>query len=258
MPPSANGSTAELVKKILLFEDDEGITDLIREIFRQEKNFRLIDYDDSDRPLEKIRHHKPDLLILDLNLPSVSGWDVIKMIRQEKTLPYLPVIMITACYKTPQDIVSGLEHFQADDYILKPFSPVVFLARVKALLRRQEMQSVAIKKSGIATAPAAGREIKVNGIRINPDNFEVYANGEKIQLSPTQFKILLLLVKRAGNICTRDEISSLVVTNTDEDADFLRTIDKHISDLRRKLGKHGDKIKSVYGLGYIFETKITS
>ncbi|MDI6757757.1 MAG: response regulator transcription factor [Endomicrobiia bacterium] len=233
----------ESTKKILLFEDDEGITQLIACALGQDPSFELVEYGDSDRPLEKVREHKPDLIILDLNLPSVSGWDVIKIIRQDKSLGRIPVIMITGHYRSASDIVNGLGEFEADDYVLKPFSPNVLLARVKAMLRRRDMSVAGGKKTG------ESREIKFAGIRINPDNSEVSVNGgNKVELTQTEFNILFFLMKRSGKTCTRDEIYDYIGAPTEDI--ISRVIDKHIVGIRKKLGKYGSRIKAVFGVGY--------
>jgi len=233
----------EPAKKILLFEDDAGITHLIAAILEQDASFELVDYDDSDRPLEKIREHKPDLIILDLNLPSVSGWDVIKILRQDKTFGNIPVIMITGHYRATQDIVNGLGDFCADDYVLKPFSPNVLLARIKALLRRRLLSDRAVKKS----SPES--ELKFAGIRINTESSEVFVNGgSKVDLTQTEFNILFYLMKRCGKPCTRDEIYDYIGAPSEDI--MSRVIDKHIVGIRKKLGKYGGLIKSVFGVGY--------
>lgn len=238
-----NGKMKESAKKILLFEDDESITHLISAILEQDASFELVDYDDSDRPLEKIREHKPDLIILDLNLPSVSGWDVIKILRQDKTHGHIPVIMITGHYRATQDIVNGLGDFCADDYVLKPFSPNVLMARVKALLRRRIMSDSGRNKS------SPDSDLKFGGIRINAESSEVFVNGgSKIELTQTEFNILFYLMKRCGKPCTRDEIYDYIGAPSEDI--ISRVIDKHIVGIRKKLGKYGGLIKSVFGVGY--------
>lgn len=228
------------IKKILLFEDDDGITHLIRQAIALEENFKLINYEHSDNSLEKIKRHNPDAIILDLNLEPISGWDVIKMLRGEKSLPYIPVIMITGCYKSTVDMVNALEHFYADDYILKPFNPSILIARIKAILRRQEITRQKKSKSP---------EIKIGGITVNSENMSVYVNGERAELTPTEFKIFMHLAKKVGNVCARAEI--LMLLGNDEG--YSRTVDRHVSEIRRKLGRYGDKIKSVFGFGYMLE-----
>ncbi len=232
-----------VIRKILLFEDDEEITKLIEYALYREPSFKIVSYCDSDGPLEKVKKHNPDLIILDLNLPSVSGWDVIKIIRQDKTLPYIPVIMITGYYKSSCDIVHALESFQADDYITKPFSPDILLARAKSILRRTSGNARKITKNNDT--------LKLRKLTVNHETYEVKMDGQKIELTPTEFKILAYLLKRTPAVCTREELLESV--HIDASDYFSRTIDRHITELRKKLDNYGEKIKTVTGVGYKIE-----
>lgn len=174
----------------------------------------------------------PDLVILDLMLPDLDGFDICRMMKNDTRYSVIPIIMLTA--KTQEtDKVAGLE-MGADDYLTKPFSPRELVARVKAVLRR--------------AAPAEDVTISIGGITIDPERFEVSIGEVPVVLTPVEFKILLLLVRNAGKVFSRERILDHLWGN--EKAVIDRTVDVHIKNLRDKLGASGDLVKNIRGVGY--------
>jgi DNA-binding response OmpR family regulator len=179
----------------------------------------------------------PDLVILDLMLPDMDGLEICKHLKSSDTTSSIPIIMLTA-RGDETDRVLGLE-LGADDYVTKPFSPRELAARVKAVLRRR------------ATAEAAGRTRVGNILTVDPDRFEVAVRGKRIQLTPTEFRILALLSSDVGRVFTRDQILDHLWGH--EKAVIDRTVDVHIKHLRDKLGKAASLVKNVRGVGYKLE-----
>lgn len=180
----------------------------------------------------------PDLIILDIMLPDWDGFELLKYLKNDPKLKEIPVIMLTA--RTEEaDKVLGLE-MGADDYITKPFSPRELVARVKSVLRRYEKTTSEIITYG-------------DELVIDLESNQAYLRGQTLQLTATEFKILSLLVSRPGKVFSREEILSHLWGH---DKDTLeRTVDAHISNLRKKLGELGQSIKNVRGLGYKIEAK---
>jgi len=178
-----------------------------------------------------------DLLILDWMLPGVSGIEIAKTIRKEHADPGAPILMVTARVE-PADIVLGLEA-GADDYVTKPFEIPVFLARVRALLRRAAQGGSARKSSGVH---------ELAGLWLNENTYGVKVDQEPIQLTHSEFKLLLALIKNGGRVLTRSALIDMVQGSDVSVVD--RTIDTHVFGLRKKLGKYGELIETVRGVGY--------
>jgi len=175
--------------------------------------------------------------VLDLMLPGIDGFEVCKKLKNDSKTSHIPIIMVTAKGEE-SDIVSGLE-IGADDYVVKPFSPKVLIARVRRLLQRSVEKDI--------EKPT----VKVHDITINPSRHEVLINNKTIDLTYTEFMILYVLAKRSGNVFTRYQIVDLVHGN-----DYLvteRAIDVQIVSLRKKLGAAGTYIETVRGVGYRFK-----
>jgi two-component system phosphate regulon response regulator PhoB/two-component system alkaline phosphatase synthesis response regulator PhoP len=179
----------------------------------------------------------PDLLILDLMLPDIDGFDVCKGLKKDERYSSIPVIMLTAKGDVT-DRILGLE-FGADDYVVKPFSPRELVARVKAVLRRGKPKK------------EVSEVITMAELKINLQKVRVYVNDKKIDLTPTEFKILELLSKRIGWVYSRNQILDHLWGNDKIVVD--RTVDVHIRNLRDKLGKAGNLIRNVRGIGYKLE-----
>jgi len=223
-------------EKIFVVDDEEDILDLVEYILSKE-GYKLRRFTSGEDVLKAIRQDKPELLLLDLMLPGVDGLDVCKMIKRDDELGNLPIIMLTAKGEEA-DIVSGLE-IGADDYITKPFSSRVLLARIKAILRRQN--------SRLSNDESI---IEIEGITIHPGRHEVTIEGNRIDLTFSEFRLLQLLAKRPGWVYSRYQIvdalrgSDYPVTE--------RAVDVQVVGLRKKLGKKGRLIETVRGVGYKF------
>jgi two-component system OmpR family response regulator len=217
---------------ILLVEDEKKLSDMVAQHLRQE-GFKVALAADGVDALQIWEELKPDLLVLDLMLPRLSGWEVLKKIRQKHNTP---VIALTA-RADEIDKLLGLE-LGADDYITKPFSPRELTARIKAVLRRSR------PAGKIST-------ISFYNLSINPDRLEATIGDNQLTLTATEFKILLLLAENPGQVFSRLHILERVFGDMYEG--YERTIDTHISNLRHKIEAVNISeisIKTVYGIGY--------
>ncbi len=222
--------------KILVVEDEEDVQELIR--YNLENNgYRVESALDGKTALSKANSTKPDLVLLDLMLPKIDGLQVCRSLKENALTSAIPVVMLTA-KGTERDIVAGLE-MGADDYITKPFSPRVLLARLKAVLRRRS-QPPATEKS----------VIRVHDLEIDPKRHRVFVDGKEAELTTTEFKLLQFLAARPGWVFTRYQIVDAV-----HGADYPvtdRSVDVQVVGLRKKLGRAGEYIETVRGVGYRF------
>lgn len=229
--------------RILVVDDEEFILTLI-EFNLQQAGFEVITAMDGAEGLRKATEENPDLIILDLMLPKMDGMEVCKELRLQRIMT--PILMLTA--KDDEfDKVLGLE-LGADDYMTKPFSPREVVARVKAILRRTRMND-----DNAQEEQDAGR-IMIADLKIMPEYYEAYYRGEKLELTPKEFELLVYLAKHKGRVLTRDQLLS-AVWNYDFAGD-TRIVDVHISHLRDKIEKNTKKpvyIKTIRGLGYKLE-----
>ncbi len=221
-------------KRILVVEDDQNISELIR------VNLARAGYESTcvfsgEDAIRAIREAAPDLLLLDLMLPGVGGLDVCRLAKADKATQSMPIIMVTARGEE-SDIVRGLE-LGADDYVTKPFSPKVLLARIKSVLRRN--------------MPPAGNDdaiIEIHDVCIHTGRHAVYVDEAAIELTASEFRLLLTLANRPGWVRTRDQIieslhgAGYPVTD--------RSVDVQVVGLRKKLGNAGKLIETVRGVGY--------
>lgn len=230
---------------ILVVEDDEDIQQLVS--YNLVKNgFNVSCADTGEEALEVMKEEKTDLILLDLMLPGISGLEVCRLVKEHKKTARLPVIMLTAKGEE-EDIITGLES-GADDYITKPFSAKVLIARIKANLRR--MALTAQEKDASRTEPDS---ISVHGIEINRGQHRVTVKGTSIDLTATEFAILDMLARRPGWVFTRQQIIDSV-----RGYDYLitpRSIDVQIFGLRKKLGDAGQLVETVRGIGYRFKAE---
>lgn len=225
-----------MIKKIAIIDDEPDLVELVA-LHLKRAGFQTETFLDGQTFLRYLDRQRPDLVILDLILPDVDGFEICKYLRSNKEFASLPIIMLTAKGDETDRIV-GLE-LGADDYITKPFSVKELVARVKAVLRRLEAQ-LKIQR------------LEIGGkLAVDLENYEVLVNGEKIELTSTEFKILGLLAKNKGRIFTRDQILDYLWGQ--EKAVVDRTIDVHIRNLREKLGKAAGLIKNIRGVGYKIE-----
>jgi two-component system alkaline phosphatase synthesis response regulator PhoP len=220
---------------ILVVEDDEAIQELIAYNLTKER-FRVTRVATGEDAVRKLHSETFNLVLLDLMLPGIDGFEVCRTIRKNPATESLPVMMVTAKGEE-SDIVSGLE-LGADDYIIKPFSPKVLVARVKALLRRR-------KKSETAAEDAP---IELHGIALHPGRREVTVAGKPVDLTNMEFRVLQFLAGQPGWVFTRYQIVEAVRGENYPVTD--RSVDVLIVGLRKKLGKSGDFIETVRGVGY--------
>jgi phosphate regulon transcriptional regulator PhoB len=228
------------MKRVLLIEDDRDIVELVRYNLERE-GFQVAAATDGATGLAQIRKTPPDILLLDLMLPKLSGLDICKEIRRDQSLNRLPILMLTARGEEADRVV-GLE-MGADDYVTKPFSPRELGARVKALLRRTE------------PAGEAPRMIESRGLTIDPSSYRVTHDGHPVTLSTLEFRLLYYLATRPNRVFTRDQLLD-AVWGTER---FVtpRSVDVYIRRLREKVetdADHPSFLKTVRGAGYMFES----
>ena len=222
-----------ITKTIYIVEDEPDIRETLAYNLSQE-GFKVSEFSDAESCLDKIQKKKPDLLILDLMLPGMSGLDLCKQIRTDKSLQNLAIIMLTAKGEEVDRII-GFE-LGADDYVTKPFSVRELILRVKVILKKQ-------------TDTTENNELVEFGpIKLNLDAHEVLINDDEIILTALEFKLLKHLIQRRGRVQTRDQLLGDVWGYSSEIT--TRTVDTHIKRLREKLGTVGDYIQTVRGVGY--------
>jgi len=182
---------------------------------------------------------QPDLILLDVGLPDISGFEVCRLLREDERTASILIVMLTA-RKMKEQIVQGLLQC-ADDYITKPYEPEILLARVRAMLRRK-----------IKLAPDEESSVLRRGeLSINSETFEVFVDQQPVKLTKTEFGILLLLARRPGVVFSRQQIVDHVWS--EEICISARVVDNQITNLRKKLGPVRERIESIYGLGYKFK-----
>jgi len=222
-------------KKIIAIIDDEpDILELVS-LSMEKSGYDTIKFDNGADLLAALPKKIPDLLILDLMLPDMDGFDICKEIRKNDNISSLPIIMLTA-KNDVTDRVLGLE-FGADDYVVKPFSPRELTARVKAVLRRQNKTEELTKSIKIG-----------NDLLIDLQRYKVTKDGIELNLTSTEYKILKMLASRPGWVYSRNQMLDYLWGNDKIVID--RTIDVHVRNLRSKLGAAGNRIKNVRGVGY--------
>lgn len=222
---------------VLLVEDEEDIQQVVEYNLLKEGH-AVTCAANGEEGLKLARTKQPDLLLLDLMLPGIDGLEVCRALKRDASTASIPIIMLTARGEE-QDIVTGLE-LGADDYVTKPFSPKVLIARVAAVLRRRS------EPEG-----EKGRIIEAGSLVINPGRHEVLVRGEPVELTYTEFRLLQLLASRSGWVFTRYQI-----VNAIRGEDYVvteRSVDVQIVGLRKKLGEAGRFIETVRGVGYKFK-----
>jgi two-component system phosphate regulon response regulator PhoB len=225
-----------MMQSVLIVEDEPAIRELIS-LYLTQAGFHPLQAVTAEDARFILRTEKPDLIIIDWMLPGMSGFDLARFLRRDQETKNLPIIMLTAKHEE-EDKIKGLEA-GADDYITKPFSPRELMARIKALLRRQEMT-------------LANEKIEFGGLILDPIAHRVTAKGEAIDLGPTEFRLLHFFMMNPERVHSRAQVldhvwgSHIVVED--------RTVDVHIRRLRRALETKGyaDYIQTVRGVGYRF------
>jgi two-component system phosphate regulon response regulator PhoB len=225
-------------EQILIVEDDEDIQELIRYNLAQ-AGYRVAVAGTGEEGLKAARAKKPDLILLDIMLPGMDGLEVCRILSAHNDTRHIPIIMLTAKGEEA-DVVTGLQ-MGADDYITKPFSPRVLLARIKVVLRRQEREG----------EEGAEQPLKAGEIHIHPGRREVHVKSKLVDLTFTEFGILHFLARHPGWVYTREQIVDAVHGEDYPVTD--RSIDVQMVSLRRKLGAAGEAIETVRGVGYRFK-----
>jgi len=219
--------------RILLIDDDAELCNLLGEFLKRE-GFQVECAHDGPSGLDKALAGGADLVVLDVMLPGLDGFEILRRLRPQSKVP---VIMLTARGEDVDRIV-GLE-LGADDYLPKPFNPRELAARIRAVLRRYEQRP-----------PAAAGRVEVNGVTLDPASREVFVQGKRVELTTFEFDILELLMRSAGRVLSRDRLMENFYNR--KATPFDRSIDMHISHLRKKI-EHGDTlIKTIRGIGYQF------
>jgi DNA-binding response OmpR family regulator len=222
---------------ILIIEDDPDIRELTRYNLSRE-GYAIVEATSGDEGLRQVQECSIDLILLDLMLPGIDGLEVCRRIRADDETKNIPIIMLTAKGEEA-DIVAGLE-VGADDYVTKPFSPRVLLARVRAILRR-----------GQTDEPSDDSILRAQNIEVDSTRHEVRVSGECVDMTRTEFEVLKYLARRPGWVRTRGQIVDAV--HGDLYPVTERSVDVQIVGLRKKLGDSGNLIETVRGVGYRFK-----
>jgi two-component system phosphate regulon response regulator PhoB len=226
-------------EKILVVDDEEDILELVKYNLAKE-GYEITSALSGEKALSRATEKKFDLIVLDLMLPGLDGLEVAKRLKNNPDTHHIPIIMLTAKGEEA-DVVTGLE-IGADDYITKPFSPRVLLARIKAVLRR-----------GPEVAAEIDEVLQIHELEIHLGRREARAAGEMLDLTYTEFQVLWHLAKRPGWVLTRAQIVDAVRGNDYPVTD--RSVDVQIVGLRKKLGPYGKYIETVRGVGYRFKER---
>jgi DNA-binding response OmpR family regulator len=219
-------------RTILVIDDEPELVKLL-DYNLSKAGYLVLSAKDGEAGLAAARRHAPDAIILDIMMPGLDGWEVCKRLRQDPATASLPLLMLTAKGEEG-DRVLGLE-LGADDYLTKPFGVRELVARVKALLRRLE-------------AAASPEIVKTGKLVIDSSRRTVQAGGKPVVLTATEFNLLKALAEKEGRVISREDLLSLA--RGDDVAVMDRTVDVHVAALRKKLGKHGEMIETVRGVGY--------
>lgn len=230
-----------MTKTVLVVDDEKDIRDLIAYNLTKE-GFTVVAASDGNEALAKVKQHPISVIVLDIMMPGMDGYEVCRAIRANDKTARIPVLFLTARAAEVDQII-GLE-IGGDDYIQKPVSPRVLVARVKAMLRRSE----------ITAAPPEGskekEQIKIEGIEIDRGSYRVKIDGSEVFFPRKEFELLFYLASHPGRVYSRDNLLNQVWG----DGAFVveRTVDVHVFKVREKLGAYGDKIETVKGVGYRF------
>lgn len=227
--------------KILIIEDNSDVRELLKTVLLL-KEFEVIEFSTGRRGIAQAKSKLPDLIVLDLILPDIDGFEVCKILKRDPKTSKIPVIMLTARTEI-LDRVKGLE-LGADDYLVKPFEPLELLARIKVLLRR----------SG-ATAPEMRARLELGGFVAEPSNYRLQINAREVSdLTPKEFDVLYALMQNAPKTISRQDIFQQVWGKSQKD--YTRVIDIHIAKIRKKLGKNASCIKTIPAKGYLFSPNL--
>ncbi len=233
-----------ITKKILVVDDDKNICELLN-IYLKNEGYEIVFAYDGSEAVTKAKEEKPDLIVLDVMMPIINGWEACKLIRQ---FTAVPIIMLTAL-DALENKVQGL-NIGADDYIVKPFEPMEVLARINAHLRREEQKSKQEEK-------LPSTKVEVDNLELNLDTYEVRLNHELIKdLKPKEIQLLYFFMTNKNQVFTREQLLDKVWGY--EYFGGTRTVDVHIKSVREKLSSDKNKweIKTIWNVGYKFEVKV--
>jgi two-component system alkaline phosphatase synthesis response regulator PhoP len=233
-----NGEMIMAKERILVVDDEEDILELVRYNLARE-GYQVSCSETGERALKMTRNETFDLAILDLMLPGIDGLDVARKLKNDNKTRHIQIIMLTAKGEEA-DVVAGLE-LGADDYITKPFSPRILIARVRAVIRRKAMEIAGQDDT---------KELVIHDIVIHPGRRSVMVEGRTVDLTFTEFQVLSAMARRPGWVFTRSQIVDAVRGEGYPVTD--RSVDVQIVGLRKKLGSHGKYIETVRGVGYRF------
>jgi two-component system phosphate regulon response regulator PhoB len=230
---------SKTVPRVLVVEDEPDIAALIAYQLTRE-GFRVETTGTGTEALESVHREVPDLVVLDRMLPGVTGDEVLQRLKDEPATAAIPVLVLTA-KREQEDRIQGLE-LGADDYLTKPFSPRELVLRVQAILRR-------MRETGVTSG---GRILRAGPIRMDVGAHQVSMNGEELNLTPTEFRLLQALMERRGRTQSRKQLLEKAwdVEAGVSDRIQTRTVDMHVRRLRSKLGELGDWIETIRGFGY--------
>jgi DNA-binding response OmpR family regulator len=219
------------VRHIVVVEDEEDIADLVALHLRRE-GYRVTLHGDGEEAWHALDRRTPELVVLDLMLPGIDGLEICRRMRRSERLRDVPILILTARGEDA-DVVTGLE-LGADDYVTKPFSPRVLVARIRALLRRAE------------NGGEDSEVLRVGPIEIDAGRHEIRVDGRLLDPTHSEFQILEFLARRPGRVRGREEILEAI----GERSVLARTVDVHVGALRKKLGEAGERLETVRGVGY--------
>ena len=224
---------------VLIIEDEPSLQEILTYNL-ESRGYQVLVFDDGTEGLEGVRKHVPDIVLLDIMLPGMDGFEVCRHIRSDPLIKHLPVLMMTARGEEIDQLVG----FQmgADDYVTKPFKMRILLERIKSLLRRTEG----------STDDESGR-LSSDGIVLDRIQFKVTVGDADIAFTPTEFDLLWHLMKHPGRVFNRADLMNAIMG--DDTIVLERTIDVHIRALRKKLGDCGEFIETVHGIGYRYKNQ---
>ena len=221
--------------RVLVVDDESDVTELLQYRLEQE-GYRVATLNDPLGFVVKVREFEPDLMLLDIMMPELSGIQLCRIARADPTIKHIPIIFLSARGEV-EDRIKGLEA-GAEDYVSKPFNTNELLLRISKMLKR----------SGAPSEPAGQSRIEIAGVAIDEDLHQLTVDGENVVLTATEFRLLKLLMERKGRVQSRDH---LLVNVWHYDTDIeTRTVDTHVRRVREKLGQHAHMIETVRGVGY--------
>jgi two-component system, OmpR family, alkaline phosphatase synthesis response regulator PhoP len=229
-----------MTKKILIVDDEKDIVEMLKYNIEKE-GYTVLTALNGNRALEQARENKPDLILLDVMMPEMDGWEVCKQLMRDEKTERIPVIFLTAKGSEVDEVV-GLE-LGADDYIIKPISIRKLIARIKTAFRRKEAMTLSTEK-----LPDV---LRIEDMEINIPNYTVKIGGDEIFLPKKEFETLVYLANHRGRVISREALLNAVWGENVVVVD--RTVDVHIRKIREKLGDYGDYIETVKGVGYRFK-----